>query len=135
MNVKKTKKFKENRPENYHVHDTTLELLYTEDLDTQQNASISSTPLVPPSSLPTYQLYQTPPVEVVTALVLVPEDIQLPSPSTTKDEIVCPVLPPCAPSPSHQVSSQHCWMRHKADHPGPSGAGTSGRLFSSSTAL
>ena len=22
MNVKKTKKFKENRPENYHVHDT-----------------------------------------------------------------------------------------------------------------
>ena len=24
MNVKKTKKFKENRPENYHVHDRTV---------------------------------------------------------------------------------------------------------------
>ena len=26
MNVKKTKKFKENRPENYHVHDKLLEV-------------------------------------------------------------------------------------------------------------
>ena len=26
MNVKKTKKFKENRPENYHVHDTVMNL-------------------------------------------------------------------------------------------------------------
>ena len=26
MNMKKTKKFKENRPENYHVHDTPLHL-------------------------------------------------------------------------------------------------------------
>ena len=28
MNVKKTKKFKENRPENYHVHDNCLKFAY-----------------------------------------------------------------------------------------------------------
>ena len=28
VNVKKTKKFKENRPENYHVHDTNENILF-----------------------------------------------------------------------------------------------------------
>ena len=31
VNVKKTKKFKENRPKNYHVHDSIMESIPTED--------------------------------------------------------------------------------------------------------
>ena len=34
MNMKKTKKFKENRPENYHVHDIGLARRLTVDLTT-----------------------------------------------------------------------------------------------------
>ena len=35
MNVKKTKKFKENHPENYHVHDTHMGLLHSPEASCQ----------------------------------------------------------------------------------------------------
>ena len=46
MNVKKTKKFKEIRPENYHVHDRGEELPVREEI-IEDNAGVISSVIVP----------------------------------------------------------------------------------------
>ena len=79
----------------------TSELSYTEEMDQHQDASSP----MPPSSPPMDQSYQTPPVEMVTQLILVPEDIQLPSP-TSSEEVAIPVPPPRATTPGQVVSGQ-----------------------------
>ena len=110
----------------------TSELSYADDMQGQQNASpASSTSGTLLLSLPTDQSYQTPPVEQVTKLVLVLEDIQLPSPSSSS-EVAIPVPPPCVPTPGQLVSSQHCWTHCKTDEASGSGAA---RLFRSSTGI
>ena len=77
----------------------TLELSYAEDMQGQQNASPASlTSGTPPSSPPTNQSYQTLPVEQVTELVPVPEDVQLSSPNSSEEEAI-PIPPPHAPTP------------------------------------
>ena len=100
----------------------TSELLYAEEMDQRQDASSPS----PPSSPPTDGSYQTPVTESVTRLVPVPEDVQLPSP-TSSEEAAIPVPPPRATSPDREVSGQRCWTRHKFDK--TPGAGASGRFF------
>ena len=98
----------------------------------QQNAlPASSLSGTPPLSPPMDQSYQTPPVEQVTELVPVPEDVQLLSPNSSEEEIH-PVPPPRAQTPGHQVGGQCCWTHYKADE--LSGAGAA-RLFQSSTGI
>ena len=60
----------------------TSELSYAEEMDQRQDASSPS----PPSSPPTDGSYQTPVTESVTRLIPVPEDVQLPSPTTSEEE-------------------------------------------------
>ena len=91
-------------------------------MDQRQDASSPS----PPSSPPTDGSYQTPVTESVTRLVPVPEDVQLPSP-TSSEEVPIPVPPPRATTPNREVSGQRCWTRRKLDT--APGAGASGRLF------
>ena len=100
----------------------TLELSYAEEMDQRQDTSSPS----PPSSLPTDGSYQTPVTESVTRLIPVPEDVQLPSPTSSEEEPI-PVPPPHATTPGHEVSGQRCWTRRKFDK--TLGAGASGRLF------
>ena len=100
----------------------TSELSYAEEMDQRQDASSPS----PPSSPPTDGSYQTPVTEEVTCLIPVPEDIQLPSPTTSEEEVI-PVPPPRATTLGHEVSGQQCWTHHKFDK--TPGAGASGRLF------
>ena len=100
-----------------------LELSYTEEMNQHQDASSLS---LPPPSPPTDQSYRTPPVKSVTRLVPVPEEVQLPSP-TSSEEITIPVPPPRATTLGRVVSGQRCWTRHKVD-PAP-GAGASRCLF------
>ena len=100
----------------------TSELSYAEEMDQRQDASSPS----PPSSPPTDGSYQTPVMELVTRLVPVPEDVQLPSPTTSEEEEL-PVPPPHAMTPGRVVSGQRCWTRCKFDK--TPGAGASGRLF------
>ena len=100
----------------------TSELSYAEEMDQRQDASSPS----PPSSPPTDGSYQTPVTELVTRLVPVPEDVQLPSP-TSSEEVPIPVPPPRAVTPGREVSGQHCWTRRKFDK--TPGAGASGRSF------
>ena len=95
---------------------------YAEEMDQWQDASSAS----PPSSPPTDGSYQTPVTESVTHLVLVPEDVQLLSPTTSEEEVL-PVLPPRATTLGREVSGQRCWTRRKFDK--TPGAGASGRLF------
>ena len=95
---------------------------YAEEMDLRQDASSPS----PPSSPPTNGSYQTPPVEGVATLVPVPEDVQLPS-LTSSEEEVLPVLPPRATTPGREVSGQRCWTCRKFDK--TPGAGASGRFF------
>ena len=106
----------------------TSELSYTKEMDQHQDAS---SPL-PLSSSPTDQSYQTPPVELVTHLVPVPEDVQLPSPTSSK-EVAIPVPPPRATTPGWVVSGQRCWTHRKVDL--APGAGASGHLFWHSSRL
>ena len=106
----------------------TSELSYAEEMDQRWDASSPS----PPSSPPTDGSYQTPVTESVTRLVLVPEDIQLPSPTTSEEEAI-PVPPPRAVSPDCNVSGQRCWTRRKFDK--TPGAGASRRLFWRSSGL
>ena len=106
----------------------TSELSYAEEMDQRQDASSPS----PPSSLPTDGSYQTPVTESATRLAPVPEDVQLPSPTSSKEEVL-PVPPPRATTPSCEVSGQHCWTRHKFDK--TPGTGASGRLFWRSSSL
>ena len=113
-------------------HRATSELSYAEDMQGQQNAlPASSSSGTPPSSPPTDQSYQTPPVEQVTKLVPVPEDVQLPSPNSSEEEAILIPLPRTL-TPGRQVRGQRCWTRCKADE--ASGAGVA-RLFQSSTGI
>ena len=100
----------------------TSELSYAEEMDQRQDASSPS----PPSSPPTDGSYQTPVTESVTCLAPVPEDVQLPSP-TSSEEVPIPIPPPRAVTPGHEVSGQRCWTRQKFDK--TPGAGASGRFF------
>ena len=100
----------------------TSELSYAEEMDQRQDASSPS----PPSSPPTDGSYQTPVTESVTRLVPVPEEVQLPSPTSSEEEAI-PVPPPRATTPGHEVSGQCCWTRRKFDK--TPGAGASGHLF------
>ena len=99
----------------------TSELSYAEEMDQRQDASSPS----PPSSPPMDGSYQTPVTESVTQ-VPVPEDIQLPSPTSSEEEAI-PIPPPHATSPDREVSGQRCWTRRKFDK--TPGAGASGRYF------
>ena len=101
---------------------------YAEEMDQRQDASSPS----PPSSPPTDGSYQTPVTESVTRLVPVPEDVQLPSP-TSSEEVPVPVPPPRANTPGREVSGQRCWTRRKFDE--TPGTGASGRLFWRSSGL
>ena len=98
------------------------ELSYAEEMDQRQDASSPT----PPSSPPTDGSYQTPVTESVTRLIPVPEEVQLPSP-TSSEEVPIPIPPPRASTPGREVSGQHCWTRRKFDK--PPGAGASGRFF------
>ena len=106
----------------------TSELSYAEEMDQRRDASSPT----PPSSPPTDGSYQTPVTESVTRLILVPEDVQLPSPTSSEEEAI-PIPPPCATTPGHEVSGQRCWTRRKFDK--APGAGASGRLFWHSSGL
>ena len=106
----------------------TSELSYAEEMDQRQDASSPSLP----SSPPTDGSYQTPVTESVTCLVLVPEDVQLPSPTSSSEEAI-PIPPPHATTPGRKVSGQCCWMHRKFDK--TPGAGASGRLFWRSSRL
>ena len=106
----------------------TSELSYAEEMDQRQDASSPS----PPSSPPTDGPYQTPVTESVTRLVPVPEEVQLPSPTTSEEEPI-PVPLPRATTPSREVSGQRCWTRRKFDK--TPGAGASGRFFWRSSGL
>ena len=100
----------------------TSELSYAEEMDQRQGASSAT----PPSSPPTDGSYQTPVTESVTHLIPVPEDVQLPSPTSSEEEVI-PIPPPRATTPGREVSSQRCWSRRKFDK--TPGAGASGRFF------
>ena len=65
-------------------------------------------------------------MESVTRLVPVPEEVQLPSPTSSEEEAI-PIPPPHAATPGREVSGQRCWTRHKFDK--TPGAGASGRYF------
>ena len=106
----------------------TSELSYTEEMDQRQGASSPT----PPSSPPTDGSYQTPVTESVGHLIPVPEDVQLPS-STSSEEEAIPIPPPRATTPGREVSGQRCWTRRKFDK--TPGAGASGRLFWRSSGL
>ena len=67
----------------------TSELSYAEEMDQRQDASSAS----PLSSPPTDGSYQTPVTESVTRLVPAPEDVQLPSPTSSEEEAVRATLP------------------------------------------
>ena len=100
----------------------TSELSYAEEMDQRQDASSPT----PPSSPPTDGSYQTPVTESVTRLVPVPEDVQLPSP-TSSEEVPIPIPPLRAVTPGCEVSGQRCWTRRKFDK--TPGAGASRRFF------
>ena len=91
-------------------------------MDQRQDASSPS----PPSSPPTDGSYQTLVTESVTRLVPVPEEVQLPSP-TSSEEGPIPIPPPRASTPGCEVSGQHCWTQRRFDK--SPGAGASGRFF------
>ena len=100
----------------------TSELSYAEEMDQRQDASSPS----PPSSPPTDGSYQTPVTESVSCLIPVPEEVQLPSPTSSEEEAI-PIPPPRAVMPGREVSGQRCWTRRKFDK--TPGAGASGRFF------
>ena len=106
----------------------TSKLSYAKEMDQRQDTSSPS----PPSSPPTDGSYQTPVTESVTRLIPVPEDVQLPSPTSSEEEVL-PVPPPCATTPGREVSGQCCWTRCKFDK--TPGAGASGRFFWRSSRL
>ena len=113
----------------YHCgRQATSELSYAEEMDQRQDASSPS----PPSSPPTDGSYQTPVTESVTCLVPAPEDVQLPSPTSSEEEPI-PIPPPRASSPGRVVSGQRCWTRRKFDK--APGAGANRRFFWRSSGL
>ena len=100
----------------------TSELSYAEEMDQREDASSPTPPLSPPTD----GSYQTPVTESVTRLVPVPEDVQLPSPTSSEEEAI-PIPPPRATTLGCEVSGQRCWTHRKVDK--TPGAGASGRLF------
>ena len=106
----------------------TSELSYAEEMDQRQDASPPSSP----SSPPTDGSYQTPVTESMTRLVPVPEDVQLPS-LTSSEEVPIPIPLPRASTLGREVSGQRCWTRWKFDK--TPGAGASGRFFWRSSGL
>ena len=104
----------------------TSELSYAEEMDQRQDASSPS----PPSSPPTNGSYQTPVVEEESCVI--PEDVQLPSP-TSLEEAPIPIPLPRATTPGQEVSGQRCWTRCKFDQ--APGTGASRRLFWCSSGL
>ena len=113
----------------YHCgRQATSELSYAEEMDQRQDASSPS----PPSSPPTDNSYQTPLVDNAALPVLAPEDVQLPSPTSSEEEAI-PIPPPRAMTPGCEVSGQCCWTRCKFDK--TPGAGASGRFFWRSSGL
>ena len=94
----------------------TSELSYAEEMD-QRDASSPT----PPSSPPTDGSYQTPVTASVTELIPVPEDVQLPSPTSSEEEAI-PIPPPCATTLGRKVSGQRCWTRRKFDKTPGAGA-------------
>ena len=91
-------------------------------MDQRQDASSLTPPLLPPTD----GSYQTPPVESMTRLVPAPEEVQLPSPTSSEDAPI-PVPPPRATTLGQVVSGQRCWTHRKVDS--APGAGASGHLF------
>ena len=112
----------------------TSELSYAEEMDQRQDASSPTPPSSPtlPSSPPTDGSYQTPITESVTRLVPVPEEVQLPSLTSSEGEAI-PVPPPRATTPGREVSGQRCWTRRKFDK--TPGAGASSQFFWHSSGL
>ena len=106
----------------------TSELSHAAEMDQRQDASLPS----PLSSPPTDGSCRTPVIDKGTRLILVPEDVQLPSPMSSEDMAI-PVPPPRAMTPGQEVSGQHCWTRCKIDQ--APGTGASGRLFWHSSGL
>ena len=106
----------------------TSKLSYAEEMDQRQDASSPT----PPSSPPTDGSYQTPVTESVTRLVPVPEEVQLPSPTSSEEDPI-PVPPPRATTPGREVSGQRCWTQRKFDK--TPGAGASSRFFWRSSGL
>ena len=100
----------------------TSELSYAEEMDQRQDASSPSPPLSPPTN----GSYQTPVTESTTRLVPVPEEVQLPSLTSSEEEAI-PIPPSCAVTLNREVSGQRCWTRRKFDK--TPGAGASGRYF------
>ena len=108
----------------------TSELSYAEEMDQRQDASSLS----PPSSPPTDGSYQTPVTESMSRLIPVPEDVQLPSPTSSEEEVApIPVPPPRATTPGREVSGQCCWTHRKFDK--APGAGASSWFFWRSSGL
>ena len=91
-------------------------------MDQREDASSPT----PPSSPPTDGSYQTLVTESVSRLVPIPEEVQLPSP-TSSEEAPIPIPPPRATTPGREVSGQRCRTRRKFDK--TPGAGASGRFF------
>ena len=91
-------------------------------MDQRQDTSSPSPPLSPPTD----GSYQTPVTESVTRLIPVPEEVQLPSP-TSSEEVAIPIPPPRAVTPGHEVSGQRCWTCRKFDK--TPGAGASSQYF------
>ena len=117
----------------------TSELSYIEGADQRASptvklslVSIRSSSFLPSDSLRTNTSYQSPVISQVTTLVPIPEEVQLPSPTTSEDEIIH-VLPPRAIGAMPQVSGQQCWTRPKTDCSG--GVGASSRFFWRSSRL
>ena len=106
----------------------TSELSYAEEMDQRQDTLSPSLPSSPPMD----GSYQTPITALVTHLIPVPEDVQLPSPTSSEEEPI-PVPPPRVTSPGHEVSGQRCWTRRKFDK--TPGAEASGRFFWRSSGL
>ena len=72
----------------------TSELSYANEMDQRQDMSSPMPPLLPSTD----QSYQTPPVEMVTQLMPIPEEVQLPSP-TSSEEGPIPIPLPRATTP------------------------------------
>ena len=73
---------------------STSELSYAEEMDQRQDASLPSLP----SSPPTDGSYWTPVIKAETRMVSIPEDMQLPLP-TSSEEGPIPIPPPRATTP------------------------------------
>src|SRR6204780_5012752 len=99
-----------------------------------EEVSLPASSISPPSSPDTDQSYYDPvvesptPVPVVTELVPVLEEGQLPSPASSEEAV------PIPPPRGQAVHGQRCWTRAKRPNP-PVGSRGSSRFFWTSTRL